>query len=226
MNKIQSIPGRFEIKVLENEGFELAKLLPHLENHRKKGEEYMFSIYLKDPNNSQESDKSLLGVFHTSLMELNKINGAVKDRIIDIHYKMGLSEKYKIVVAYDASTKLPQAMALVLLDRDDVKGRKSIELYSLITSIWNLNCPQNINHPNRVKGAGSSIIEFCKKLGVEHKAKYLYLLGAPGALSFYEAHGFKRVDPELIDNRFGEDLYANMRTPMFFDLETHLKHSV
>jgi hypothetical protein len=68
-------------------------------------------------------------------------------------------------------------------------------------------------------------MEFCKKLGVEHKAKYLYVVGAPGALSFYEAHGFKRVDPELIDNRFGDDLFANTRTPMFFDLEESSKET-
>lgn len=219
MNTIQSVPVRFDIKILENDGIELAKLLPQLAEHGEKIQEYIGSVYQEDPSFSQESNKKIFGVFNTSLMELMKITNVIKDRIIDIHYKMGLSDKYKIVVAYDVSNKLPQAIALVLLDREDVKGRKSIELYSLITSVWNLNCPKNINHPNRVKGAGSSIIEFCKKLGIEYKAKYLYLVGAPGALSFYDAHGFKRVCPELIDNRFGEDLFANKRTPMFFDLE-------
>lgn len=138
---------------------------------------------------------------------------------------MGLTDKYKIVIAYDASN-IPQALALVLLNRDDVKERKSIELYSLITSVWNLNYPQNINHPNRVKGAGSSIIEFCKNLGIKHQAKYLYLEGAKSALSFYEKHGFEQVNPEFVDNRFGEDRFGVKRTPMFFDLEESNKINV
>ena len=213
--KIQSPPVRFDVKILENEGTELAKLVPHIAKHQEKGQEYIGSTYLADPTFSQENSNKMFALFNTSLMELWKINNVVKDRIIDIHYKMELSDKYKIVVAYDATTKLPQAMGLVLLDREEVKGRKSVELYSLITSIWNLNCPQNINHPNRVKGAGSSIIEFCKKLGIEHQAKYLYLAGAPGALSFYETHGFKRMNPESVDNK--EDLFD--RIPMLFDLE-------
>lgn len=217
MNAVQPVSDRFNVKILEDDGKELAQLLPQIVKHGKTLEEYIRDISLADPNLSQENNKKIFNIFFDSLMELAKITNVVKDRIVDIHYKMGLSDKYKIIVAYDAVNQLPQATGLVLLDREDVKGRKSIELYSLITSLWNLNCPQNADHPNRVKGAGASIVEFCKKLGAEQQAKYLYLLGAPGALSFYEKHGFKRVYPERTNIQDEENIC--MRIPMVFDLE-------
>lgn len=219
MNAVQPVSDRFNVKILED-GKELAQLLPQFVRHEKTLEGYIGVVSLADPSLSQENNKKLFSLFFTSLMEVVKITNVVKDRIVDIHYKMGLSDKYKIIVAYDTANQLPQAMGLVLLDREDVKERKSIELYSLITSLWNLNCPQNANHPNQVKGAGASIVEFCKKLGAEQQAKYLYLVGAPGALPFYEKHGFKRVYPELTNTKAEENLCK--RIPMVFDLEDGL----
>lgn len=216
MNAVQSVSDRFNVKILEDDAKEMAQLLPQFVKDEKTLEGYIGAVSLTDPSLSQENNKKLFSLFFTSLLELVKITNVVKDRIVDIHYKMGLSDKYKIIVAYDANL-LPQAMGLVLLDREDVKGRKSIELYSLITSLWNLNCPQNADHPNRVKGAGASILDFCKKLGAEQQAKYLYLVGAPGALSFYEKHGFRRVYPELANSKAEEN--PCKRIPMFFDLE-------
>lgn len=213
MNGIESASTRFDIKILENGEVELTKLLSHIAEQQKKVQECLGSIHLADPGLSQESNKKIFGIFSASLMELLKINTVVSD------FQKGMATKHKIVVAYDVSNQLPQAMGLVLLNREDFKGKKGIELYSLITSIWNLNYPQNSNHPHRVKGAGSSIVEFCKKLGAEHQAEYLYLMGAPGALSFYERLGFKR-DPEFAENGSKEDLFAIKRTPMFCDLES------
>lgn len=218
MSEIQSNPARFDVRILED-GTEIAKLIPHTTEHQDKIVEYLGAIYEADPTFAQETNKKIFSVFNTSLLELLKIINIVKDRIVDIHYKMGLSDKYKIVVAYDTNSKIPQALGLVITDRPNLKDGKCIELFSLITSVWNLNCPQNENHPNRVKGAGSSIIEFCKKLGVEHKAKYLYLTGATSALPFYEAHGFKPVRSDAVENKLEAQFFATTRVPMFFDLE-------
>jgi len=207
MNPIQSSSVTFDVRILENNGQELAQLLPGLAAHHNK-----VSSYAK-------KDMKLFGMCHASSSESSKIRDVVRDRIVDIHYNMGLSDKYKIIVSYDSTHKLPQALALLMPNRENFKERKCIELASLITAYWNLNCPENAQEPRRVKGAGSSIIELCKKIGREHQAKYLHLEAASAAMSFYEKHGFKRVDPDVSYSCLDEFTVALIRIPMFFDLE-------
>ncbi len=82
--------------------------------------------------------------------------------------------------------------------------------------INNINHPQHDNHPNRVKGAGSSIIEFCKKFAKENRAEYIYLEAALTAESFYKKHGFSRLSSGSVEGQGNE---ATARQPMIFDLE-------
>lgn len=211
MQAIGSSKSIFDVKFLENDGNKLANLIPDLQEHQD-------TISQAQPYN-YSNNKNLFKLFQTSLMEVLKIQNIIKDRIIDIHYKTGLADKYKIIVAYDSTYKIPQAIGILKLEQENLKGEKSIELYSIITAFRNLNCPQNIHAPYRVKGAGSSIIQFCKEIGKQQKAKYLYLEAASCALGFYEKLGFKKVNLEAAAEGFGEDDFGIARTPMVLDLE-------
>lgn len=211
MNLTKTSPVVFDVRVLNDDGNKLAHLIPYCNEHQQKAEKLQQSFYSENP--SAYLTSSVSQVIFTSMMELMKIQNIVKDRIVDIHYKMGLADKYKIVVAFDAD-QLPQAIGILRLDREAINGSRCIELYSIITAIWNINIPQNDNHPNRVKGAGSSIIEFCKKFAKESQAKYVYLEAAPTAESFYKKHGFSRQSS--VESQATE---LTTRHPMVFDLE-------
>lgn len=217
MYKTDSVSNNFNIKILELESDqeELKKLAPQFCDHKAKIQQYLGGIYEEEEGLAQGKNQKIIALFRTSWMELMKVEETVTDRI----NQTDLTQKYKIVVAYDSCHQLPQAIGLVLLDRKEFEGRKTIELHSLITSVWNLNCPQNLNHPHQVRGAGSSIINFCKKLGVENHAKFLYLSAAFSAVPFYESHNFKLVNLEDRDRLLEEDPFAMNRIDMFLDLE-------
>lgn len=224
MQAMQTAPPiryHFDVRVLDNSGEELVKLIPQLDRHDAELGNLMEEIQHSDLLLSQDANRKLYSIIVASLVEVTNIQKVVRDRIIDIHYKMGLSDKYKIVVAYDTVHQLPQAIGLVVLNQSKIQGKNTVGLYSLITSIWNLNFPKNENHPHRVKGAGSAIMEYCKNLGVESQAKYLYITAPPGAIPFCEKHGFKRLNPVSIENGMESDPVGIMRTGMYFDLEVN-----
>lgn len=205
-----NISYNFNVLFLENDSNKLAALLSELKTHQNK-----LSSSLAGSLN-----KKIFKTLQASLSEVIKIIDAIKDRIIFIHHpSVGLSDHYNLIVSYDSLYQLPQAVGLITLNRKNFKERKTIELSSLITAFRNLDLSENIDDRFRVKGAGSSIIHFCKKVGKEHEAKYLYLEAALSAKSFYERFGFKNLNPEIIDNEVDIDPFGMKRISMILDLE-------
>lgn len=141
-------------------------------------------------------------ILRTSLIETTKFTALIPRVVMFIDHEtplpqnniMTLAGDYnsEIVVSYD-SHATPQAFGLLLLNSQEFRGQKAITLHSIITAFRNLRCPQAEREPNRVKGAGSSIIDFCKKEGRGLGAKYLQLVAATEAISFYKKHNFKIV---------------------------------
>lgn len=203
----------FNVIFLENDGKELAKLIPDLVTHQNKIQQLQPQCY--------ETDKELFKIYNTSLIEAMKISNAVKEKIVDYHYKLGMADKYKIVVSYDSKNKLPQAIGILVLDRKNIneKYAKSIEIYALITAFKNLKYSQNAANTNRLPGAGSSLIKFFKEIGKENKVDCLYVEVPTCAIEFYKKHDFKPLYPqETTDSRWGEDPFGLARIPMIFDL--------
>lgn len=207
------------------ENSELAtKVLPALYEHASKISDIMMSQ--RQPFGLEgkalfEAQKKI-HTLTTSTMETQKITQFV---LIKIAINNGAPTPPKLrtdiveytpdcnlVVSYD-DKEIPQAFAL-LRENQPFQDQQALELNSIITAYRNLPYPETNQEPNKVKGAGSSIIDFCKTACKEQQASYLHLQAADTALSFYEKHGLQKVPSKAPDVQAGlEAVLATIQDP-------------
>ena len=206
MNPIPSASANFDVRILDNDRDELSKLLVHLKKHADTAFYNLGKVQHEDPQRrnpiTEKSCKNLIA----SILEASKISDFVKEKIAGNN-----DESLTFVVAYDPEN-LPQAIGF--LQNRIHNGTSKIEIVSIITSIWNLNYPDD---NARTKGAGSAIVDFCKHLGKERKAKSLNLWARPISLPFFEKHGFKELPYKPTVNQVDEIPFIYTR--LSFDLD-------
>jgi hypothetical protein len=100
----------------------------------------------------------------------------------------------RIFVCTDPIFNELQAIALVTDYPDEKKPYFYLEL--LATHPKNINSPLNLDEPNPIAGAATSLISHLKSVGIEENRKKIKLCSLQSATGFYRKMGFKTKNSE------------------------------
>ena len=134
------------------------------------------------------TDEKVRKIFADNSSTMKNIYEAI-DLKLDPLMSEGLT-KHKIVVSYD-SQHIVQAIAIIqpeyeYLPENENNIIKCSELCFLATAYWNIDCP-NTKDERKVKGAGTSIVNFCRQLGKQFgSGGKIFLEAYTSSIEFYQ----------------------------------------
>lgn len=189
----------FEVKFINNIN-DLKSLYSTVEDFQKQTTEIL-----------RNGDSKFANIFQDCLAELLTIKEVIANKLKND----SLHKEYKIVVSYDSLHQMTQAIGVFSL-----KNNQTTELFALTTAVWNIDPSLCKYH---VKGAGTSIINFCINEANINSSKEICLEATNSAISFYERFHFKKKNEsqnQALDIPPKDDFsYMFQRTPMFLNLK-------
>jgi len=171
-----------------------------------------FSQHSKDLENSSTDDK-VKKIFKANWVLFSQIKTIIENKL---NPECSTDwEKFKVAISSDKEYNRIQAIA-VFVPNFKYKQTKCSKLFSLATAYWNIPCEETMEIEYRVKGAGTSLVNFCSESGKQYGSNgEIFLNSLDPALGYYKIKlNFKECGERECGLRPDQG-----QTPMFLDSE-------